>query len=111
MRAFLPLTALLLGLPAPANAEEPTTLQYVTTKGVVMKVSGLDVPVTYTADGKFTAMNGAITGSWRIEGDKMCSRSSLEPNEACVTYPSGKKPGDEFELAGPQGPFRIKINP
>jgi hypothetical protein len=110
MRAFLPLIALIFVTPMQAAAQEPTTLQYVTTKGVVMKVSGLDVPVTYTADGKFTAMNGVITGSWRIEGDKMCSKSSVEPNESCVTYPAGKKPGDEFELAGPQGPFHIKIN-
>jgi roadblock/LC7 domain-containing protein len=95
---------------AQAAAQEPTTLQYVTTKSVVMKVSGMEIAVTYTPDGKFTAMNGAITGAYRIVGDKMCSTNNMEPAEACVVYPAGKKPGDEFEVVGPQGPFVIKIN-
>jgi hypothetical protein len=91
-------------------AGEPTTLENVAAKGVVMKISGLELNVTYTPDGKFTAMNGAVTGAYRIDGEQMCSKSSVEPKEVCIVYPAGKKPGDEFELVGPQGPFTIKIN-
>jgi hypothetical protein len=94
----------------PAIAEEPTTLGYVTTRGVVMKVSGFDIPVSYTPDGKFSAMEGVVKGSWRIQGDRLCSTSNMEPVEACISYPQGKRPGDEFEIAGPQGSLTIRIN-
>jgi hypothetical protein len=109
MRFLTAIAAILVAAPA-AAAQEPTTLHYVTTKGVVMKLTGLDIPVVYTPDGKFTAMHGAITGTWKVNGDVMCSKNSIEPNEVCITYPAGKKPGDEFELAGPQGPFAVQIN-
>jgi hypothetical protein len=109
MRAILPI-AFATMLAAPAFAQEPTTLQYVTTKSVVMKVAGMEIPVTYKADGTFTAMDGQVTGKWKIVGEKMCSTSNMDPNETCIAYPAGKKPGDEFELISPQGPFSILIN-
>jgi hypothetical protein len=109
MRIIFP-AAMISVLVAPAFAQELTTLQYVTTKSVIMKVGGMDIPVAYTPDGKFTAMDGAITGAWKIVGEKMCSTNSMEPTEVCIGYPAGKKPGDEFEIAGPQGPLIIKIN-
>ena len=107
----LALAAALALAAVPAFADEPTTLHYVTTKGVIMKVPGAEIAVTYTPDGKFTAMNGAVTGAWKIVGDQMCSTNSADPTEVCIAYPAGKKPGDEFELMSPQGPFIIKINP
>ncbi len=94
----------------PAFAQEPSTLGYVTTRGVVMKVSGLDIPVTYAPDGKFSAMQGAVSGDWRIDGDKLCSKSNVDPTEVCIAYPQGKKPGDQFEIIGPQGSLTIRIN-
>jgi hypothetical protein len=94
----------------PAFAQEPTTLQHVTTKSVIMKVAGLEIPVTYKPDGTFTAMDGQVTGTWKIVGETMCSTNNMDPNEACILYPPGKKPGDEFEIMSPQGAVTILIN-
>ena len=97
-------------LATPALAEEPTTLDYVTTRGVVMRVSGMEIPVTYTADGKFTAMDGAVTGVWKVNGDTMCSTNNMDPQEVCIAYPQGKKPGDAFDIQSSAGPLNITIN-
>jgi hypothetical protein len=94
----------------PAGAPPSDTLKEVTTKGIVLQVQGMDIPVKYTPDGKFTAMDGAVTGTWRIDGEKLCTTSNMAPAEECVAYPVGKKSGDSFEVTGAQGPATIKIN-
>ncbi len=107
---ILPVLALAAVFSAPAFAQELTTLQHITTKGSVLKVPGMDIPVTYTPDGKFTAMDGQVTGTWKIVGETLCVTTNYEPVEACTLYPSGKKPGDEFEISSPQGAVTIRIN-
>ena len=102
--------AVTAALAAPALAQEPTTLHYVTTKSVVMKVAGMEIPVTYKPDGTFSAMDGQVTGKWKLVGETMCSTSNMDPNETCIQYPAGKKPGDEFEIITPQGAVAILIN-
>jgi len=97
-------------LAAPAFAQTPTTLQELTTKGMVMTAGGMDIPVTYKPDGTFTAMDGQVTGKWRIDGEKLCTSSNFSPAEECVVYPSGKKSGDSFEVTGAAGTATIKIN-
>jgi hypothetical protein len=92
-----------------ASAAAADTLQEVTTRGIILSVQGTDIDVTYTPDGKFTAMDGQVTGAWRIDGDKMCTSSNFDPNETCVVYPKDKKSGDSFEMSGPQGVVTIKI--
>ncbi len=94
---------------APAFAQQPTTLQEVTTKGIVIEAGGMQIDVKYTPDGKFTAMDGQVTGTWRIDGEKLCTTSNFSPAEECTAYPAGKKSGDSFELTGAQGPATIKI--
>lgn len=106
MRKFLLAAAAVLALATPAVAG---TLQEVTTKGIVLSVQGMDIDVTYTPDGKFTAMDGQVTGEWRIDGEKLCTKSNFDPNEQCVEYPKDKKSGDSFEVVGPQGAATIKI--
>ena len=100
------IAAAVLALAAPAAAD---TLTEVTSKGIVLSVQGLDIDVTYTPDGKFTAMDGQVTGEWRIDGDKLCTKSNFDPNEQCVEYPKDKKSGDTFDVTGPQGAATIKI--
>lgn len=85
------------------------TLREITTKGIIMSVQGAEIDVTYTPDGKFTALDGQITGAWRIDGDKLCTSSNFEPNETCAAFPVDKKSGDSFEMSGPQGVARITI--
>lgn len=91
---------------APALAE---TLKEVTTHGIILTLGDMDIPVTYTPDGKFTAMDGAVTGAWRIDGDKLCTSSTADPNETCVAYPKDKKSGDTFMLETPNGSVQVKI--
>jgi hypothetical protein len=113
MRAFLPILLIASGLAAPAIAQaapEKTTLQWMTAKGSVLKVAGMEFPTTYTPDGKFSAMDGQVTGTWKIVGETLCVTTNFEPAEACTLYPSGKKPGDEFEVMSPQGAVMVQIN-
>lgn len=117
MRRLLTITGAMLVLAAPAFAQEPTTLQHVTTKGTVIKAdmqgTPLELPMTYKADGTYStsAMGQTIGGKWRIDGDKLCTVSDMNPTESCVTYPAGKKPGDEFTVTNPMlGELTVKIN-
>ena len=96
--------ALALATPAAAG-----TLQEITTKGMTLVVEGMEIDVKYTPDGKFVAMDGQVTGTWRIDGDKMCTTSNFEPNEQCIEYPKDKKAGDSFEVTGPMGTATIRI--
>jgi hypothetical protein len=105
------LAASVLAAPVVAQqAQEKTTLEWLTTKGSVLKVAGMEFPTSYTPDGKFTAAEGRVTGTWRIVGETLCVAVSPSTTEACTLYPSGKKPGDEFEIESPQGTATIQIN-
>lgn len=101
--------AALAALAAPAFAQTSSTLQEVTTKGIVIDIQGMLIDVTYKPDGTFTAMDDQVTGKWRIDGDKLCTSSNMNPAEECVAYPAGKKSGDSFDLTSPQGTATIKI--
>jgi hypothetical protein len=104
MRSLIVAVAVVAAGPAAAD-----TLQEVTTHGVVVTVEGTNLDVTYTPDGKFTAANGQVTGTWRIDGDKLCTTSNVRPQEACAVYPHGKKSGDSFEVTGPRGSGTVTI--
>lgn len=103
------LAAVALAFSAPAMAQQRTTLQEVTTRGITMDTGGGQTDVTYKPDGSFTAAGGEVTGKWRIDGDKLCTTSNFQPKEACTTYPAGKKSGDTFDVAGSEGSTKIKI--
>jgi hypothetical protein len=105
MRRLL-IAAAALALATPAFAD---TLQEVTTKGMVVTIQDMQIEVTYTPDGKFTAFDGQITGTWRIDGDKLCTTSNFDPAESCIEYPKDKKSGDSFEVTGPQGSATVTI--
>ncbi len=106
MRRLMIAAAALAAMATPALA---STLTEVTTHGIILTVADMDIPVTYTPDGKFTAMDGAVTGTWKIDGDKLCTTSSVDPNETCVAYPKDKKSGDTFTVESPAGSAQIKI--
>jgi hypothetical protein len=106
MRKLILTAVASLALAAPAAAG---TLEEVVSHGIILTVQGMDIDVKYTPDGKFTAMDGQVTGTWKIDGDKMCTTSNFDPNETCAVYPKDKKSGDSFDLEGPQGVATIKI--
>lgn len=110
---ILPALFIVSALVAPAVAQaasEKTTLEWLTTKGSVLKVAGAEFPTTYTPDGKFSAADGRVTGTWRIVGETLCVAVNPDPVESCTLYPTGKKPGDEFEIVSAQGAATIMIN-
>jgi hypothetical protein len=111
------LIATLAAFATAAAAEEPTTLQAVTTKGIVMKAFGMQIPVSYTPDGKFTARppgGGEVAGSWKIKGETLCTTTTTDPTETCAAYPAGKKSGETFDVPGAMGAamgvVAVKIN-
>ena len=85
------------------------TLSEVTSHGIVLTVGDMDIAVDYTPDHKLSAMNGQVTGTWRIDGDKLCTSSNVDPNESCYAYPKDKKSGDKFDVDTGQGMVQIKI--
>ena len=87
-----------------------TTLEEVIKHGITMTIGDMDIVVTYTPDGKFTALDGQITGTWKIDGEKLCTTSNFDPSESCAVYPKDKKPGDSFDMSGPGGTAKITIN-
>jgi len=101
-----------LALPAFAQAASGT-LQEVIKHGVVMTVMGTAIPINYGADGKYAVdfQGQKVEGTWRIDGDKLCTKSSMAPDENCTVYPKDKKSGDEFDVTSPTlGPIHVKIN-
>jgi len=107
--AIMVLAALALSSTALATPAAADTLTEVTTHGIILTVGDMDIPVTYTPDGKLSAMDGQVTGTWRIDGDKLCTSSNVDPNETCVAYPKDKKSGDSFTIESPNGSVQIKI--
>jgi hypothetical protein len=91
---------------APAFAD---TLQEVIKHGIILTIQGMDVDVSYTPDGKFTALEGQVTGTWKIDGDKLCTTSNFQPEETCTAYPKDKKSGDTFDMTNDQGTVTVKI--
>jgi hypothetical protein len=92
-----------------APAAMAGTVQEMTTKGAVLSIAGFDIDMTFTPDGKFTAMDGAMTGTWRIDGEKLCT-TGADGKETCLAYPVDKKSGDKFEITTPEGlPVTVTI--
>jgi hypothetical protein len=110
MMRFLSILLIATAIAAPAFAQEKTTLQHMVEKGIVVKFPGLDLDVFYHPDGKYSALGGKVTGTWRIEGETLCAKAATDNAEACTLYPVGKKPGDAFEVEGPSGQVTIQIN-
>ena len=94
------MAAALLAVPAlaqtPAGAPPSDTLKAVIQKGVTMSVMGFQGDMTYTADGKYSGFDGMATGTYTVDGSKMCTTSDM--GTLCVTYPDGKKSGDTFTV-------------
>jgi hypothetical protein len=117
MKAIMILPAAAMMLAAPAFAQDMSTLEYVTTKGTVIRADvqgqALELPMTYKTDGTYAtnAMGQEVTGKWRIDGDKLCTVNAMNPTENCIAYPAGKKPGDEFKVTNPMlGEVSVTIN-
>lgn len=99
----------LVASPAAAQAANADTYRAVIQHGVVIVAPEMEIDVSFTPDGKFTAFKGMSTGVWRIEGDKLCSTPNETLIESCSVYPAGKKSGDTFEVPAPGARVTIRI--
>src|SRR5262245_33773177 len=110
---FLPLSSLaalsLMASPAVAQTSNADTYKEVVAHGVTLMIPDMPIDVTFTPDGKFTAMNGVSTGVWKIAGDRLCTTPNETLIENCAVYPAGKKSGDTFDVPTPGGAVSIKI--
>ncbi|MFT3727916.1 MAG: hypothetical protein QM759_08850 [Terricaulis sp.] len=96
----------------PARADDAPasdTLQLVTTRGIVATVGGMDLPVEFSADHRFSMLNGAIAGAWRVDATKLCLKGDSDAAESCTEYPLGKRSGDSFVVQAAQGPMTVRI--
>ncbi len=105
--------ALMAGLlAAPALAQTPAppndTIKAMIEKGITMSVMGFSGDMAYTKDGKYSGFDGMATGTYTVDGGKMCTTSDM--GTLCVTYPDGKKSGDTFTVNfDPIGDVEITI--
>lgn len=106
MRSQVLAMSLLLLAATPAAAD---TAQEIAAHGMSLTFQSAGFELTFTPDGKFTGMNGQINGTWRIDGDKVCSTGGIRPGENCMAFPADKKSGDTFEVSLPAGLVTVKI--
>lgn len=121
MRRLLAVGLMAAVAATPAFAQEASdTLKAVIAHGQTMSgvVQGNELAFStkYAADGTYAtrldAMDRTMTGKWRIEGDKLCTKGDGNPTDDCTAYPAGKKAGDTFEVDHPRlGKSKITINP
>ena len=110
MRQLVAATALAAPLALVAlSAARADTVDEIVKYGMIVTIGDMPIDLTFTPDGKFTGFDGQLTGTWKIDGDKLCTTSNLDPNETCVAYPKGHKSGDSFQLDTPQGSVPVKI--
>ncbi len=90
--------------PAPPSDTVTVMLE----KGAVWTIMGFEGEIIYTPDGKWTGFEGQASGTYKVDGAKVCTTSDM--GEACAVYPDGKKSGDTFviELEG-LGSVDVKI--
>lgn len=96
---ILALTAFAIAAPALAQTAAPPsdTIKAILEKGVTMTVMGYSGEIEYKADGTYSGFDGQATGTYTVDGTKMCSTSDM--GTGCAEYPVGKKPGDAFKIA------------
>lgn len=97
---------------APAMAQDTPappsdTVKAVIEKGVAVEIMGFAGTVDYKADGTFSGFDGMFEGTYKADGNKICSESAM--GASCSEYPDGKKSGDTFELPTEQGPMKVTI--
>lgn len=105
---ILSIATLFTAFPAFAQTNADTYREVVA-HGVVMVLPDFEIDVSFKPDGTFTAMTGASTGKWHIDGDKLCSTPDETLIETCAVYPAGKKSGDTFTIPAPHQDVTVRI--
>jgi hypothetical protein len=94
----------LAATPALAQTAPNDTLSVILAKGVTLNVAtmGITGDVTYKADGTFSGFDGQYEGTYKVDGNKLCTTApAVGEDNACVEYPDGKASGDKFKVKHP----------
>ncbi len=94
----------LAAAPALAQTGPSDTLAVALEKGVTLNVIGMGMTgdVSYKPDGTFSGFDGQYEGTYKVDGNKLCSTSAaVGEDNTCVEYPDGKKSGDKFKITHP----------
>ena len=106
MRILLAALASVVAIAAPALAD---TNSEIVAHGMIVTIAGNDIDLSFTPDGKFSGLEGQLIGTWKIDGEKLCTTSNLAPEENCSVFPADKKSGDSFEITNEQGTATVRI--
>lgn len=89
--------------PAVAQTAPSDTLAVILSNGVKMNVPAMGAAgdIEYKADGTFAGFDGQYSGTYKVDGTKMCVTSAIGEDNTCIEYPVGKKSGDVFKLTHP----------
>lgn len=113
LKIILAAAVALAAAPALAQTAPSDTLVVVLEKGATLNVIGMGMTgdVAYKADGTFSGFDGQYEGTYKIDGNKLCSTSAaVGEDNTCVEYPDGKKSGDKFKINHPSiGEIEVTI--
>lgn len=102
--AFIAAAAALVVAPALAQTAPSDTLALLLEKGVTLNAPGAGAAgdVSYKADGTFSGLDGQYSGTYKVDGSKLCSTApAIGEDNFCVDYPNGMKSGDKFKFNHP----------
>lgn len=102
--AICTLAAVFAASPVLAQTAPSDTVKLLLEKGATLNVpsQGMTGDITYNADGTFTGLDGVYTGTYTVDGSKLCSTApAVGEDNNCVEYPSGLKSGDKFTFNHP----------
>lgn len=80
------------------------TIQLLIAKGATLDAPavGMKGDISYNADGTFAGLDGNYTGTYKVDGNKLCSTApAVGEDNNCVEYPAGMKSGDKFKFTHP----------
>lgn len=104
LKIVLAAAVALAAAPALAQTAPSDTLTIALEKGVTLNVIGMGMTgdVAYKPDGTFSGFDGQYEGTYKVDGNKLCSTSAaVGEDNTCVEYPDGKKSGDKFKIMHP----------
>lgn len=87
-----------------AQTAPSDTIQLLLANGATLDAPavGMKGDITYNADGTFVGLDGNYSGTYKVDGSKLCSTApAVGEDNNCVEYPAGMKSGDKFKFTHP----------
>lgn len=104
------LAPMIIVLAAAAQTPTSDTIQKMLEKGAVFEVANTAYGFAPKSDNSYGDGKGGPGGAYRVDGSSLCLTPEAFGQEVCFEFPAGKKSGDTFEVSGPAGQAKVKIN-